>query len=207
MSEPNLIQSLSFYAPIIICVGIVLFSMFISTIGKMFAFLLAIFVVTSLRILVITKFGPFNILNPPEICLRAISPILIPNDFTYSTYILSFTMAYFITPMILLTTQSKINVMNYGVLSFFIAYIALDIFVKTTLKCISDTNGTILIIGEIMSGIFLGGIISGLIMYGTRLKPYLYINEMNSNKEVCSLPSKQQFKCKVYKDGTLVGDL
>ena len=76
------------------------------------------------------------------------------------------------------------------------------------LECLPiKANGTVLIIGEIMSGIFLGGIISGLIMYGTRLKPYLYINEMNSNKEVCSLPSKQQFKCKVYKDGTLVGDL
>ena len=44
-------------------------------------------------------------------------------------------------------------------------------------------------------------------MYGTELKGYLYINEINSNKEVCSMPSKQQFKCKVYKDGALVGNI
>ena len=54
---------------------------------------------------------------------------------------------------------------------------------------------------------FLGGVIAGLIMYGSELKSYLYINEINTNKEVCSMPSKQQFKCKVYKDGTLVGNM
>jgi hypothetical protein len=46
-----------------------------------------------------------------------------------------------------------------------------------------------------------------MVMYGTTLKDYLYINEANTNKEVCSMPSKQQFKCKVYKDGTLIGDV
>ena len=35
----------------------------------------------------------------------------------------------------------------------------------------------------------------------------LFINELTSNKEVCTRPSKQQFKCKVYKDGTLIGDI
>ena len=64
-----------------------------------------------------------------------------------------------------------------------------------------------IVIGDVLSGIFLGGVIAGLIMYGTSLKGYLYINEINSNKEVCSMPSKQQFKCKVFKDGTLVGEV
>ena len=54
---------------------------------------------------------------------------------------------------------------------------------------------------------FLGGVIAGLIMYGTNLKTYLYINEVNTNKEVCSMPSNQQFKCRVFKDGTLIGNL
>jgi hypothetical protein len=42
-------------------------------------------------------------------------------------------------------------------------------------------------------------------MYGSNLKGYLFINEINNNKEVCSMPSKQQFKCSVYKNGELVG--
>ena len=31
-----------------------------------------------------------------------------------------------------------------------------------------------------------------------------FINELNSNKEVCTMPSQQQFKCSVYKNGELV---
>jgi hypothetical protein len=35
-------------------------------------------------------------------------------------------------------------------------------------------------------------------------KNYLYINEINSNREFCSMPSKQTFRCNVFRDGTLV---
>jgi hypothetical protein len=42
-------------------------------------------------------------------------------------------------------------------------------------------------------------------MYGSKFNNYLYINEINTNKEVCSMPTKQQFKCSVYKNGELVG--
>jgi hypothetical protein len=62
-----------------------------------------------------------------------------------------------------------------------------------------------IVIGNVLIGIFLGGVIAGLIMYGSNLKSYLYINEVNTNKEVCTMPSKQQFKCSVYKNGELVG--
>jgi hypothetical protein len=80
------------------------------------------------------------------------------------------------------------------------------VFVKKSLACVPGVFSSI-VIGDLLSGIFLGALISGIIMYGTALKGYLYINEMNSNKEVCSMPSKQQFKCKVFKDGTLIGNL
>ena len=115
-------------------------------------------------------------------------------------------MMYFIMPMIMISIQNKINVLNYGVLSFFLAYIMLDLFVKKSLSCIPSWFSS-LVISDIMSGIFLGCVISGLIMYGSNLKNYLYINEMNTNNEVCSMPSKQQFKCRVFRDGTLIGNL
>ena len=115
-------------------------------------------------------------------------------------------MMYFIMPMILVSVQHKINVMNYAILAFFISYIALDLFVKNSLSCIPSLFSGV-VIGDVLSGLFLGSLISGIIMYGSRLKNYLYINEMNTNKEVCSMPSKQQFKCKVYRDGTLIGNI
>ena len=97
------------------------------------------------------------------------------------------------------------NFINYRILAFFLAYIALDLFVKNQLNCIQLFSS--LVIGDILSGLFLGAVISGIIMYGSTLKSYLYINEINTNKEACSRPSKQQFKCRVFKDGTLIGNM
>ena len=208
MNENNgLLNSVSFNSPIIITGSIILLGAFTSTMEKSLFFLLWVFIITSLRIAV---FHNMNIGNmaapPPPICLSGISTAFMPNDITYSTYILSFTLAYFITPMMLLSAQTKMNVMNYYVLVFFLFYICLDIFVKKSLNCV-DSIYSSLIIGDILSGVFLGACVSGLIMYLSRLKSYLYINEINSNKEICSLPSKQQFKCSVFKNGELVGNM
>ena len=197
--------SLSFYSPIIICVSIVLFSMFTSSIGKAFAFFVCIAILTFIRIIV---FKGLNTLEPnqiPSICSTGLSELFIPQDITYSTFILTFTMMYLITPMIMISTQNKMNFINYKILAFFLSYIALDLFVKNQLNCIQLFSS--LVIGNILSGLFLGAVISGIIMYGSTLKSYLYINEINTNKEACSRPSKQQFKCRVFKDGTLIGNM
>jgi len=204
----NIFNSLSFYSPIIICVSIVLFSMFTVTMEKAFVFFVWIFIITFIRIIVFKglKSNSDSVIAIPEICATGLSELFIPMDVTYSTYILTFTMMYFITPMVMVSAQNKVNALHYGVLAFFIAYIVLDLFIKKSLSCINKILST-LVIGDILSGLFLGGLISGIIMYGTSLKSYLYINEINTNKEVCSMPSKQQFKCSVYKDGALVGEV
>lgn len=206
-STMNMFQSLSFYSPIIISVSIVVFSMFTSTMEKAFVFFVWIFIITFIRIIVFKGLSSSKVpvVEIPNICLTGMSELFIPKDVTYSTYILTFTMMYFIVPMIMVSTQNKINVMNYGVLGFFIAYIVLDLFIKKSLACIPGMFSS-LVIGNVVSGLFLGSVISGIIMYGSNLKSYLYINEINTNKEVCSMPSKQQFKCRVFKDGTLVSE-
>jgi len=204
----NIFQSLSFYSPIIICVSIVVFSMFTLTIDKALVFFVWIFLITFIRIIVFKGLFSKNnsIEEIPIICSTGLTELFIPKDVTYSTYILTFTMMYFTVPMIMVSAQNNVNMINYGIIWFFISYIVLDIFIKNTLSCIPGFFSKI-IIGNILSGMFLGGFIAGLIMYGTNLKTYLYINEVNTNKEVCSMPSKQQFKCRVFKDGTLIGNL
>ena len=202
----DVLYSLSFYAPLIICVSMVVFSMFTSSWGKLGYYFLWIFVITFIRILVFKGIGPKINENLPPKCLTGLTEIFIPQDITYSTYILSFTLMYLIMPMIMVSSQSKINVMNYSVLGFFIFYIIMDLGIKLRLSCISSLFSG-LVLGDIISGLFLGAIIAGPIMYGTNLKKFLYISELNSNKEVCSKPNKQQFKCQVYKDGTLVGNI
>ena len=166
-STMNIFNSLSFYSPIIICVSIVLFSMFTSTMEKAFVFFVWIFIITFIRIIVFKGFKTNQDFVPneiPNVCLTGLSELFIPKDVTYSIFILSFTMMYLITPMIMITTQNKVNVINYGILTFFLAYIGLDLVIKCQLKCIQLISS--LVIGDVLSGLFLGGVISGIIMYG-----------------------------------------
>jgi hypothetical protein len=138
----NIFNSLSFYSPIIICVSIVVFSMFTATIEKAFVFFIWIFIITFIRIIVFKGLssGKEPVTEIPNICLTGLSELFIPKDVTYSTYILTFTMMYFITPMMMVSKQNNINAINYGVLAFFVAYIALDLFIKNTLGCSPPIN-------------------------------------------------------------------
>jgi len=200
----DVLYSLSFYAPLIIYVSILVLTIFTSTWPKFGFYFLWIFVITCIRIIVFNGIGNNNNENLPEKCLTGL--MFIPQDITYSTYILSFTLMYLLMPMIILTSQTKVNVINYSVLGFFIFYIVFDLGIKYTLSCIGSLFSG-LVLCDIISGLFLGGLLAGPLMFGTNLKKYLYINEINSNKEVCSLPSKQQFKCKLFRNGELVGNI
>ncbi len=190
----NIFTSLSFYSPLIILSSVFIFSMFTGTIVKFAWYLLWCFVFTCLR---------WIIYKPTGEAMNAICDTFIPKDYTYSTYILTFTMMYLIFPMIMISKQSNSNSMNYGVIALFAAYIALDLFIKKSYLCISGFFSS-LVLTNILSGMFLGVCVS-LMMYSTQLKEYLYINEVNSNREVCSMPSKQTYRCNVYKNGELVG--
>jgi hypothetical protein len=204
----NVFYSLSFYSPLIITTSIIVFSLFSSSLEKGLVFLLWLFVITFLRVIIL-KIVQMSMKTVPQalpaICLTGLTDIFIPNDVTYSTYVLAFTMFYFIMPMIMVSAQSKINAMNYYVIAFFIAYIVLDLFIKSSLLCI-PTILSVNVLSEIVSGMGLGALIAGPIMYGTSLRNMLFINEVNSNGEVCSMPSKQKFKCNLYKNGELVNN-
>jgi len=200
----EILYSLSFYSPIIVIISVILFSMFTGTLTKAFVFFLWIFVITFIRIIVFKSLGGNENDNMPKKCLTGVTQIFVPNDVTYSVYILTFTLMYFYMPMIMVSSQSHVNVVNYGVLAFFLSYIMLDLFIKSSLNCIPSFFSQI-VIADLLGGFFLGGLIAGVFMYGSVLRRYLYINEINNNKEICSMPSKQQFKCQVYKNGELVG--
>lgn len=192
-SAMNIINSLSFYSPLIMISSIFMFSMFTASLPKFSWFILWGFVITCLRWII---YKPGDVGKPP------ICNTFIPFDYTYSTYFLTFTMMYLILPIIMISKQNSINTMNYGVLALFIGYIGLDLFIKKSAFCIESYFSKPVLI-DLISGAFFGVFIS-LLMYSTTLKQYLFINEINSNGEVCSMPSKQQFKCSIYKNGELV---
>ena len=73
----------------------------------------------------------------------------------------------------------------------------------------------VLIIGDVSTfklflNILLGISSAALIvvlMYVGGSGKYLFFNEVSSNKDVCYKPKEQTFKCDVFKDGTLVGNI
>jgi hypothetical protein len=59
---------------------------------------------------------------------------------------------------------------------------------------------------NVCAGLFCGYLIISLMSWGGSSK-FLFFNEESRSREVCTQPSTQTFKCKVYKDGELVGNI
>ena len=112
---------LSFYSPIIIISGMFIFSVFSYAYGKINMYLLWIFIVTMLRVgflLLKSYMDSKNNAKPniplPNICNNGITNIFIPEDTTYSTYILSFTISFQLSqkPLILSSIEQYIVVQH-----------------------------------------------------------------------------------------------
>lgn len=202
-STITLLQAISLYSPLITIISIFIFSIFSSAIGKGLFYIGSIFFVTALRMLFLFKFAKDY--DPSErtnsICENG--KLLNYTGKTYSTFLLTFTLFYFVTPMLFLTSMNKTNMKNYSVIGFFIFYIVFDIIMKLpySMNCINFDKG---LAGDFLSGGLFGSLIALILFYNDKIS-LLFINELNSNKEVCSVPSKQQFRCSLYRNGTIVG--
>lgn len=116
---------------------------------------------------------------------------------TFSAFVFAFTITYLAYPMFIN------NSVNLWVLISMITYGVVDMLIKLYKKCIIKTSDLII---NILLGIGSASLIVSL-MYAGGSGKYLFFNEVSSDKEVCSQPSKQTFKCNVYKNGELVGEL
>jgi hypothetical protein len=129
--------------------------------------------------------------------------LLIDYDVTYSTFILCFTLMYFIAPMALLSYETNTSQINYCVLAFFIAFILLDLFMKVSNNCVTSIFSQLVIINIIM-GFGLGILVAGVAMYAL-MRNQLFTNQLNSNGEICTMQKNTKFTCNVYKNGEIVG--
>jgi hypothetical protein len=95
-------------------------------------------------------------------------------------------------------TNGDYNIWIVGSLIF---YLLLDIGLRFQQKCITNWFD---VLTELLPGAAIGALTaSGY--YWAGLQKYLFFNEISSNKAVCSMPSKQTFKCAVYKNGEMIG--
>jgi hypothetical protein len=116
---------------------------------------------------------------------------------TFSAFVFAFTITYLSFPMF---SYGEINLPVFISLIF---YFLLDMFIKSYKKCVIKTVDLFF---NILSGASAALMILG-IMIATNSDKYLFFNEVSSNKEICYKPKEQTFKCQVYKDGTLVGNI
>jgi len=95
------------------------------------------------------------------------------------------------------------NQTNWGLIIFFLALFFSDAYFSVISGCYKDGWGPT--IGALI-GIICGAMWFEL-FHQSKLSQLLYFNDLTSNKESCSRPQKQNFKCSVYKDGQLVGTM
>lgn len=196
----TIFSALSFYSPVFMVISIILFSIFSSAAYKAFVYVFFLFAATAARMGVLWAISDpdaISVSNP--ICDTGM--FLPHTNFTYSTYILVFSLVYFVAPMFIISEQNKTNTINYSVIIFFIAYICYDIGIKIYYNCIDFSTG---MLADFLSAILLG-FLTVVSLIASKNTNVLFINELNSNKEVCTRPTKQQFKCSVYKNGEVIG--
>jgi len=202
-SSVSLLQAVSLYSPLLTMLSILIFSVFSSALNKGLFYIATIFFITALRIAFLNMFAKDYEAGESSLCKNG---KLMPfTGRTYSTFIMMYTLCYFVTPMFILTSVNKENMVNYYVIAFFVAYIIYDILMKSSLPfamgCITFGVG---LVGDLLFGALFGVLMALVLFYADKIS-LLFINELNSNKEVCSVPSKQMFRCSVFKDGMIIG--
>lgn len=115
------------------------------------------------------------------------------NSPAVSSLIIAFTFAYLYLPM------RANDQMNYAVVAALVSLFALDAVTRITGKC-TTVAGTVL--GALVGTFF--GVCWYTVFHAAGADHLLYFDELDSNNVVCARPSKQTFKCSVYKNGQLI---
>jgi hypothetical protein len=190
----NLIVFLSFYSPIILATSLVGLS-FVFQNFKGFIYLGFLLGACVVREYIYRMAGSNPIVNDRTIC-TSIQYSQYGNP-TFSAFVFAFTIMYLSLPMF------ANDSVNFWVFSGILVYFCLDMFIKIYKGCILKMGDLFL---NVLLGVFSSALIVSLMWTGGSGK-YLFFNEVSSNKEICSQPKEQTFKCSVFKDGTLVGSI
>jgi len=190
----NIIIWLSFFSPIILSIVMLSLS-FVFQNFKGFIFLGYLLGVCLIRNYVYVLNGAETLKADNTIC-SSIQYSKYGNP-TFSAFVFAFTIMYISFPMF---SNGEVNFWIFGGL---LAYFFLDMFIKVYKKCVVKT-------GDLFLNVLLGLASSALIvtlMYAGGSSKFLFFNETSSTKEVCSVPSKQMFRCSVFQGGELISSM
>lgn len=185
---------LIFYSPIILAVMVVGFTLAFQSIK-------GIFYIAFLLLFAAGRLGIYNSLlkDPINKSKTACNSVIFSQygNSSFSGFVFAFTLIYLIGPMIL---NSNPNVpLIIGLIFYYVA----DIYTRGSLLCYDNSD----YFANSVAGALLGVLSVGLLKM-INSGQYLFFNETSSEKEQCSMPSKQQFKCQVLnKSGEVIADL
>jgi hypothetical protein len=123
----------------------------------------------------------------------SISQFSVPS-FNSALYL--YTIMYILLPMI------NMHMINFPLIITFLLLYITDCIIKNKNKCSSPVG---IIMGSILGLVF--GITWFLVIRATGQTGLLYYDDLVSNKIACSRPTKQNFKCQVYKNGELIQNI
>lgn len=189
----NIIRLISIISPLIMVFFLVMVSIFNQDLKGM-VYLGGLLIATVINILFMQIFKSPIFADQSYSCNLIELPWLSQyNNPLQSSLIISFTAIYLIFPML------YNNQMNFPIIITLLTIFFMDGYVKFIDKC----SG---LIGILMGGLF-GGILGFawyIIFHSSGKDSLLFFDELASNKVICSRPSKQTFKCAVYKNGELI---
>ena len=188
---------LTTYSPIIIVASIVL----VTVVSKNFnGIIYLLYLIASLLFRTFIYYiipGSKPVVNDGSVCSSIVySPY---GNATFSIFVFVFTLVYLFVPMYLFGT------MNYWLFAVLVFYGILDMGVKAHLGCYKNEDIQIFV-NALAGGFMALGFTLGM-SSSSSSSQYLINNLLNSNKDICTMPSKQTFKCNVYKNGEIIGSV
>lgn len=200
----DILMFLSLYSPVIIAFSMLFVSFFLQSF-KGIIFLCFLFASTILRyIFYMLRSNKTNEeenttnedMNTNNLLCNSVQYTSFGNA-TLSTFVFGFTIMYLLLPMFFN------NSINFLIVQILLVYSMLDLYIKQTNNCLPKATEVAL---NFLCGLLCGAAIIGC-LYAGGSSYILFFNEIQSNKEVCNMPSKQTFKCQVYKNGELIGNV
>jgi len=194
----NILISMIFYSPMFISFLILSLS-FIFQNFKGILYIFSLVIVVAIRTLFMSNFMDNSTTegNTGDPICDAIKYSNYENN-TFSMFFIAFSFIYLCGPMIL---NGDIN---YWLLSSLLFYYFLDFSIRKYIAhC--PIKLTTALVDTFIFGVGGASLIIFLLSV-TNNQQYLFFNETSSTADMCSMPTKQTFKCSVYKNGEIIGE-
>ena len=193
LTLPNILQFFSFISPTLLVFFMFMSSLFNQNL-KGIVYISGLLICSIINIVFMNLVGSGRDENEAFSCSIFDIPLVSQFNSPYpSCMIIAFTIAYLALPM-------KYNKqMNYIVLAFLMSLLVVDMLTKVQNKCTTYPGS---VMGALVGFIF--GTLWYIIFHGLGFDSLLYFDELRSDNVICSRPTKQTFKCSVYKNGELI---